>query len=217
MQATWIFYIAVAFLTVVPLLLFNIPRVFVKKPPEPLKINWVRMIVIMLLSGLILLFLATAYTATMHERYEIALEDAATHHAKVLVGDKDSWEAYKSFLVENGTDNVAASFDALELDKVDCTDKVGFQLSSWCIPKYWDDVEGFEQVDVINAENPVYVMYLLEYNGEQQYYVLRMVNTDDGWLYDWIGNANDQQQKGWSAGRQDRRVSQWRGRRLPGY
>ena len=195
MQATLIFYIVVGMLTVLPLILFNIPRIFVKKAPDPLKINWVRAVVILLLSALIVTFLSTAYSATMHERYEIALERAAAAHAQVLVGQDDSWEEYKTFLTENGTDTVAASFDAMTLPEADCTDKVSFQLSSWCIPKYWETEDGFEKVEILDAENPVYVMYLLEYDGHQEYYSMRMVNTEDGWRYDWIGNATEQQQK----------------------
>ena len=195
MQATQTFYIVVCLLTVVPLILFNIPKIFVKKPPEPLEIHWIRAIVIMAISVLIITFSVTAYTATLNERYEIALENAATHHAKVLTGEDADWDAYKSFLMAHGTEGIAASFDAMKLDEANCTDKVSFQLSSWCIPKYWQEEDGFEKTDVIDAENPVYVMYLLDYNGKQQYIAIRMVNTEDGWRYDWIGNATEQQQQ----------------------
>ena len=57
MQATLMFYIVVGILTVVPLLLFNINRVFVRKKPEPMKINWVRGVVILLLCAFIVFFL----------------------------------------------------------------------------------------------------------------------------------------------------------------
>ncbi len=194
MQATFWFYIAVGMLTVVPLILFNIPRVFVKKAPDPLKINWVRGVVILVLCTLIVTFLCSAYNATLHERYEITLERAAQQHAEALVGRTDGWDEFKAFLTENGTQSLADSLATMDLGENGCTDTVSFQLSSWCIPKYWEGQEGFEQVTVVDAENPVYVMYLLDYNGAQHYIAMRMINTEAGWMYDWIGNATEEQQ-----------------------
>ncbi len=195
MQATRLFYIVVGLLTVVPLILFNVNRVFVKKAPNPLKINWIRGVVILLICALIVTFLAVAYNATLHERYEIALERAAQKHAEALTGQDNGFEMFKNFLKENGTDALVESVDAVNFGESGCTDTVSFQLSSWCIPKYWENQEGFEQVAIVNEENPVYVMYLLDYNGEEVYYAMRMINTEDGWKYDWIGEATEQQQK----------------------
>lgn len=196
MQATFWFYVIVGLLTVLPLILFNIRRVFVKKPPEPMKVNWLRGVVILLICAFIVLFLVTAYNATLHERYEITLERAAQMHAEALVArDDGEWASFCDFLRENGTEALARSLNECDFGTAGSTDKVSFQLSSWCIPKYWEGQEGFEQVSVTDAENPVYVMYLLDYNGEQHYFAMRMVNTDDGWLYDWIGNATEEQQK----------------------
>ncbi len=195
MQATLLFYIVVGVLTVVPLLLFNIRRVFVNKKPEPMKINWVRGAVILLLCGFIVFFLVSAYNATLHERYEIALERVATSHAELLLGKQDE-AGFKQFLTENGTEDLTASLETLSVGAPSAADEVRFQLSMQCVPKYWEGVEGFDQVPVIDAENPVYLMYLLEYDGAQHYYAVRLVNTEErGWLYDWIGDASEQQQK----------------------
>ncbi len=194
MQATSAFYITLGLLTVLPLILFNLRRIFVKKPPEPLKINWTRGIVILLISVFLIVFLSCAYTTTLHERYEITLERAAEKHAEYLVG-KDNADGFRQFLTENGTQAIGASFDELDLGTLAVDKTVKFQLSNWCIPKYWEGVDGFEQVEVLSEENPIYLMYLLEYDGQQVYYVLRMVEMDEGWLYDWIGKANEQQQK----------------------
>lgn len=194
MQATGIFYITLGLLTVLPLILFNLRRIFVKKPPAPLKINWARGAVVLLISGFLVFFLFSAYTVTLHERYEITLEQVAEKHAEYLLG-KESAEDFQRFLTENGTESIGASFDSLELGSAASDKTVKFQLSNWCIPKYWQGVDGFEQVEVLSEENPIYLMYLLEYDGQQAYYAIRMVETEDGWLYDWIGKANEQQQK----------------------
>lgn len=194
MQATLMFYIVVGVLTIVPLLAFNVKRVFVCKKPEPMKINWVRGVVILLLTALIGLFLFSAYNATLHERYEIALERVATEHAELVLGKQDA-EAFKQFVTENGTDGVKASLASMNFGTPANNAEVRFQLSMQCVPKYWEGVEGFEQVPVLGAENPVYLMYLLEYDGAQQYYAIRLVNDEErGWLYDWIGEASEQQQ-----------------------
>jgi hypothetical protein len=46
-------YIAMGVLTVVPLILFNIKKVWVRQPPDPPKFKWGRGVVILLLSALI--------------------------------------------------------------------------------------------------------------------------------------------------------------------
>ncbi len=195
MKTTFWFYIVVGFLTIVPLIAFNINRVFVRKKPDPMKINWVRGVVILLLCSFIAFFLRSAYTATLHERYEVALERAATAHAELLLG-KQTESEFEQFLRENGTENIINSLETLSFDERSTGDEVSFQLSMQCVPKYWEGKEGFEQVPVLDAENPVYLMYLLEYNGQQSYYAMRLVNTEeDGWLYDWFGEASEEQQK----------------------
>lgn len=194
MQATLMFYIVVGVLTIVPLLAFNVKRVFVCKTPEPMKINWVRGVVIILLAALIGVFLFSAYNATLHERYEIALERVATAHSELLLG-KQNADAFEQFVTENGTDSVKTSLDAMEYGTPASGTQIRFQLSMQCVPKYWEGVEGFEQVPVLGTENPVYLMYLLEYDGVQHYYAVRLVNDEErGWLYDWIGEASEQQQ-----------------------
>lgn len=195
MKTTFWFYIVVGILTIVPLIAFNINRVFVRKKPDPMKINWVRGVVILLICGFIAFFLSSAYTVTLHERYEVALERVATAHAEVLLGRQTEAE-FEQFLKDNGTEQIAASLENVTLEASATDNEVRFQLSMQCVPKYWEGKEGFEQAPVIDAENPVYLMYLLEYNGEQHYYALRLVNTEeDGWLYDWFGEATEEQQK----------------------
>lgn len=215
MQATLWFYIIVGLLTIVPLILFNINRVFVRKKPEPMKINWVRGVVILLLCGVIGTFLFSAYSATLHGRYEIALERVATEHAQVLLGQKTA-EEFKTFLRENGTDRIEASFETFEVDVLAQDAEIRFQLGNQCTPKYWTEWEGMELKNPNAAEgelpvyiwqgkdeitvtdmqaNPIYLMYRLDYDGKTDYYAVRLIDTEEGWMYDWIGTPNDQQKK----------------------
>jgi hypothetical protein len=37
-------------------------------------------------------------------------------------------------------------------------------------------------------------MYRIKSDGNASYYALRLVQTDDGWQYDWFGVASENQQ-----------------------
>ena len=84
MKTTLMIYIAMGVLTVVPLLLYNIRKIWVKKPPEPVKFNPVRCVVIVAIAAFIVTFLVNSYHATLRNRYEIATERVAQLHAEVL-------------------------------------------------------------------------------------------------------------------------------------
>ena len=194
MKNTQFIYGMMGVLFLVPLIAFNIKKIWVRRPPNSVKFQVGRMIFVLLVSALIVTFLSTAYQATLKNRYEIAIERIAEKHAEMAVG-LISFDEFKEFVVNHGTDNVKAGLDSAEFVAARDVPSARFQLSSWCVPKYWKGVEGFEQVGVLNDENPIYLMYVLEIGSQQDYYVVRMVNTDDGWKYDWFGNANEAHRK----------------------
>lgn len=200
MKNALIIYITMGVLSIIPLLLFNIRKIWVRRPPEPVKFKAGRFCVILGLCLGIGAFLIAGYQATIHNRYEIATERFAQQHAAMLVG-KASAEDFRSFVEKNGTDNALSSFDEVmggteqELVAGAQPVSVKFMLSNWCTPKYWEGAEGFEQVEILGSENPVYVMYVMDDGTEQRYYVLRLINTDQGWKYDWFGEANEQHRK----------------------
>lgn len=195
MKTTLMIYILMGFLFLVPLIGFNIRKIWVKKAPDPVKFNLPRFIVILLLCVFILVFLAVAYHQTMKNRPEIAAEKLAVQHGDVLLGQQ-SWEDFKAFVKENGTENVAAVLDGMTpIQPMEDTATIPLQISKWSIPKYWVDNESFEQVTVISDENPVYMMYMMQIGGEDVFYAFRMVETEDGWKYDWFGEANEGQIK----------------------
>ncbi len=194
MKNTMIVYIAMGLLTVVPLILFNIRKIWVRRPPEPLKFRPIRFCVILLLCAALIGFLVLSYNTTLENRYEIALERLAEKHGEMLKGSASA-EELRAFVLEHGTGQVAESFDAATLGAEGSGNAVRFQLSDRSLPKYWTDVPEFDQPSQVEAENPIYVMYVLESNGELQYFAVRMTMTDEGWKYDWFGNANEQHQK----------------------
>lgn len=192
MKTTLMIYIAMGVLTVVPLLLYNIRKIWVKKPPEPVKFNPVRCVVIVAIAAFIVTFLVNSYHATLRNRYEIATERVAQLHAEVLTGQKteqDFWD----FLKENGSSTLQQDA-AVDLLAPGQADSVQFMLSSACRPQLWQGKDGFEQVTTQSNESPLYLMYRIKSDGKASYYALRLVQTDDGWQYDWFGVASENQQ-----------------------
>ena len=80
-------------------------------------------------------------------------------------------------------------------------DQARFQISSWLTPKYWEEDDAYAQTEKLGDENPVYIMYRMEAGGQRKLYTVRMRKTDDGWKYDWFGNATEEQIKSMEKGR----------------
>lgn len=74
MEVARAIYIAMALVSIVPLILFNIRRIWVRRPPEPMKFKPVRFTVILLICVGLGGFLFAGYQVTLHTRYEIATE-----------------------------------------------------------------------------------------------------------------------------------------------
>ena len=174
MKTTLAIYILLGILFIVPLILFNIRKIWVKKPPDPVKFKPVRFTVIALLCVFIAVFLTTAYRLTLQNRYEIATERLAEQHAQAIVGSQ-TIDDLRAFLTENGTENLEASLAEMEF------------------PDYGDVSEAFEQVEVLDSNNPVYILYRMVAGDRNDLILVRMRNTDDGWKYDAISMATEEQ------------------------
>ncbi|HJD23303.1 MAG TPA: hypothetical protein H9694_04065 [Firmicutes bacterium] len=192
MKTTLAIYILLGILFIVPLILFNIRKIWVKKPPDPVKFKPVRFTVIALLCVFIAVFLTTAYRLTLQNRYEIATERLAEQHAQAIVGSQ-TIDDFRDFLLENGTENLEASLAEMEFPDYGDVSEARFQLSDWCIPRYWEGNEAFEQVEVLDSNNPVYILYRMVAGGRNDLILVRMRNTDDGWKYDAISMATEEQ------------------------
>ncbi len=192
MKTTLAIYILLGILFIVPLILFNIRKIWVKKPPDPVKFKPVRFTVIALLCVFIAVFLTTAYRLTLQNRYEIATERLAEQHAQAIVGSQ-TIDDFRAFLTENGTENLEASLAEMEFPDYGDVSEARFQLSDWCIPRYWEGNEAFEQVEVLDSNNPVYILYRMVAGDRNDLILVRMRNTDDGWKYDAISMATEEQ------------------------
>ena len=192
MKTTLAIYILLGILFIVPLILFNIRKIWVKKPPDPVKFKPVRFTVIALLCVFIAVFLTTAYRLTLQNRYEIATERLAEQHAQAIVGSQ-TIDDFRAFLAENGTENLEASLAEMEFPDYGDVSEARFQLSDWCIPRYWEGNEAFEQVEVLDSNNPVYILYRMVAGDRNDLILVRMRNTDDGWKYDAISMATEEQ------------------------
>ncbi len=192
MEVARAIYIAMALVSIVPLILFNIRRIWVRRPPEPMKFKPVRFTVILLICVGLGGFLFAGYQVTLHTRYEIATERAAAQHAQVLAG-KSTMEDFRQFVLDNGTGEVADSFDKTAFPAIENASHIRFQISKQCVSRFWKDKEGFEQAELDSDDNPIYVMYRMEADGEQFYIAMRLRRIEDNWKYEWIGNATDKQ------------------------
>lgn len=193
MKTTRMIYIAMGVLFVVPLILFNIRKIWVRRPPNPVKFKLSRFLVITVLSLFILTFLITAYHETIRNRYEIWTEKVAEKQAEVLVGSC-SVSDFRDFVVKNGTENAAASVDAMTFPDAGQYTSVSFQFTGSVTPSIWGGKDYFEQVPYDEgADNPIYVLYMLDTGDGQQFYVIRLVKDGSGWKYDYIGGETETQ------------------------
>lgn len=193
MKTTLAIYITMGVLFIAPLILFNIRKIWVKKPPDPVRFKPGRFVFITLATAFIVTFLVTAYQQTLKNRYEIAIERAGGAPCR---GDRReiSPGGILGLCAEHGTDGGQKAWRPRSPLYGDVSE-ARFQLSSWCIPKYWEGKEEFEQVERLSDENPVYIMYRMTAGGRQDFFALRMVKTEDGWKYDWFGNPTEEQRK----------------------
>ncbi|MGI6264757.1 MAG: hypothetical protein ACOYJY_04740 [Acutalibacteraceae bacterium] len=194
MNTTLFVYIAMGVLTVVPLILYNIRKIWVRQEPSGVKFNPARCAVIGLIAVLLVAFLIGGYRATLRNRYEIALERLATAHAEVVTGQRDEASFWR-FVQENGTDAVADDLQKTALTPSGTASSARFQLSSACRPQFWRDQPAFEQAPVASDDDPLYLLYRLEVNGRESLFAVRMGRTADGWRYEWFGAASEEQAK----------------------
>lgn len=195
MKTTLFIYILMGVLFILPLVLFNIRKIWVRRPPDPMKFRPGRFVFILLASAFIVTFLVTAYQQTMLRRYEIAIERAAQQHAEAIVGTR-SLDDYRGYLLDNGTETLQESLDATEFPDYGDANEVRFQISKNYLPKYWQEMDEFVKAPVDESgENPIYVMYKLVCNDREDYYVMRLRYDGERWKYEWFGNANEVQIK----------------------
>ena len=195
MQTAKMIYLVMWVLLAAPLIGFNIKRMSEKKLAVKRRIKWGFVLFIAALIVFISIFLFYAYKVTLDTRYELAAERYIDTHAEYLTG-KLSYQEYleKTAPLIASTANTSefeeklASYDGLPVKEV------RFQISSWIIPKYYQDNAAFPKTNVIDANNPVFVLYLFDDTSTKTYYLIEMVWKDeDGWKIAYHAPATKEQ------------------------
>lgn len=167
-----------------------------------MKVNWGRGLFLLVFSAFLVFFLVCAYRTTLESRYEIAVERIAEQPRVHADGRSNGGGFPENTCQDNGTENVSESLEAADLTDLPVSgSQARFQISNWLTPKYWEEDDAYAKTEKLDDENPVYVMYRMESGGQRKLYTVRMRKTDDGWKYDWFGNATEEQIKSMEKGR----------------
>jgi len=196
MQTTLLVYIALWILIILPLAILCIRKLFIRKIGEKTRLRLGVLIVSILLAVGVTAFLAASYAYTVESRYELAAERYVNLHAQYRVGIVSEEEYIAAATPIRGTnpdDPGFASFDEALFAAGENRASVRFQTSSWIIPKYFTDNEAFPKTDVIDENNPVFVVYLLDDGVSQTYYILRMQRVGTSWQVTYQAEATDEQ------------------------
>lgn len=194
MQTAKFVYLIMWALIVLPLFGFNVKRLSERKFGEKRKIKWPFIAFMTVLMAFVTIFLISAYRVTLDTRYELAAERYIDLHAEYITGqiEYDEYISQSTPLLEEGADTAGFTDSLAALDKRE--DIVRFQISSWITPKYYQDEESFPKVEVIDANNPVFVIYLIDDGTAQTYYLIEMVWHDDGgWKIAYQASATKEQ------------------------
>jgi len=192
--AIWV-YLTIWVLVIVPLICFNIKRMSVKEIGTKRRIKW--HVIAILAASVVLVsgFLYYAYTVTLTTRYELYAERYIDLRADYATG-KISFDEYVSQSAPLLTADADISAVTKELSASEGThlQTVRFQISSWIIPKYYENSDIFPKTTVIDANNPVYVLYLFDNGSTQTYYLIEMVwNDNGGWKIAYHAAATTEQ------------------------
>ena len=190
MKTTLIVYLVFWLMIAVPLICFNLKKMWIKKPGEPKRFNWKVFTTVVVAFVLASVFLFSAYRVTMRIRYEITAEQYLQYQGEYLVGSGDKAEL-ESRLLELQT----AEFDIEGQPPFpySSAQQVRFQIGDQITAKY--AAKGsLPEPDEANRDNTIYTFCLIEIDGQQVYYYLRMIRqSDDRWKIDSIAQASDQQ------------------------
>lgn len=182
MQTTKFIYIMMGVLFILPLIGFNIKRIITRRPDRSLRIKWPFLGFIVAFSVLLITFLAIAYQTTLFIRYEIAAERYINYHAEYATG-QISLEEY------------IAATDKLRVEPLEAgqaenllalagapTKAVRFQFSDSILPEAYKDWAELPTIDLVDKENPIWIIYSIDNAKTQQYYLicLRWSETE-GW------------------------------------
>ena len=190
MKTTLIVYLVFWLMITVPLICFNLKKMWKKQPGEPKRFQWKVFITVAVVFVLSSAFLFSAYRVTMRVRYEISAEQYLTYQGEYLTGIRDE-------------EDLLSQISAMQTEEFDTelqpslpyssAQQVRFQIGDQITAKYAE--RGYLPIpDEANQDNIIYTFCLVDIDGQQAYYFLRMVRQDDDrWKIDAFVLANDQQ------------------------
>ena len=179
MQTVKIMYWALWALLAIPLIFFNLKRIFKRNEDGSKKKSLSFFIFISILFVLVSIFMFYSYRTTMASRYEIAAERYINEHAHYLNGSI-TYDQYleKTAVLRLGDyipdqDSLDTAFTAKET--------VRFQFGDWIVPSKYNDAEGFPDTEVLHEEsNPVFLIYTMSDGVETIYYLIRLQSDLNG-------------------------------------
>lgn len=195
MQTTKMIYLAILILLIVPLILFNIKRMSAKQLGSKRRIKWGVVIVIAVLTIFISGSLFASYKITVDTRYELAAERYIDLHAEYVTG-QITYDEYLAKTAPMRTIDADTSTLKDQLATADGTAKkaVRFQISSWIIPKYFSEIPSLPPIEVLDNENPVFLLYRFDDASAVSYYLIEMIWSDaGGWKIAYHVKASDAQ------------------------
>ena len=184
MKTTLIVYLIFWLMIAVPLICFNLKKMWIKEPGEPRRFNWKVFTTVAVVFALASAFLFSAYRVTLRIRYEITAEKYWKLQGEYLTGSRPA-------------DQLKAELKAVQTE--------GHQTQGQTVFSY-----GSAQQDQITAkyaakgylpapeeaqkDNTIYTFCLVEIDGQQAYYYLRMIRqSDDRWNIDATLVADEKQ------------------------
>ena len=197
MQTTLAIYLVMWILLIVPLLGFNIKRMSVKQLGMKRRVKWGAVIILASITILISGFLFCAYKVTVETRYELAAERYIDLHAECVTG-QITYDQFveRSAPLLTGDADISAMTTQLSGAATEASQKksVRFQIGSWITPKHYQEDGVFPQTTAIDANNPVFIIYLFDDGQTQTYYLIEMVwNDNGGWKIAYQAPATDAQ------------------------
>lgn len=191
MKTTGIVYLVFWLMITVPLICFNLKKMWIKNPGEPKRFNWKVFTVVTVVFVAASAFLFSAWRVTLNIRYEITAEQYLSAQGEYYTGSRPQEELQKeleAFVTadfDSAQDN--ASFPYGEAGQVKF--QIGDQINAKYAAKGSLPEPSKEQWD-----NTIYAFYLLDVDGQQSYYYLRMIcQEDDRWLIDCNVKATEEQ------------------------
>lgn len=195
MQTALIVYMAIWALVVVPLIGFNIKRISHKKFGENRKIHWGFLSFVVIFTVAISIFLYSAYTYTVHSRYELAAERYIDMHAEYVTGQL-TYDEYLAKTAGMRTSNadISSLKDELALSDQATPKSIQFQIGNWITPKYYTKSDLYPVTAAISDQNPVFLWYRLVDGNTTSIYLIEMVWDDaKGWQIAYHVRATDEQ------------------------